>query len=216
MTSLLIGCITLLSSGSFDREVNPNYHLIIKAVDSGTPPQDTSVNVHVHILDKNDNAPKFTEDDYNFVVKENQPKGTMVGQVRASDVDNGTHAQLTYTIDSNANSGHFMITPTDGVITTAIRLDREDIPLYRITVRVSDSAAFPYGLYNTTTVSITVLDLNDNSPSFAQVLYAANISENSAEGASVAVVTASDPDRDANARLAYSLATNGSAVEPFR
>ncbi|EDO39464.1 predicted protein, partial [Nematostella vectensis] len=99
---------------------------------------------------------------------------------------------------------------------TAMALDRENVPYYRLTVRVTDSAAYPSQLFNTTTVHITVLDLNDNPPAFDKAVFNASIAENSESGASVTRVTASDRDRDANARLTYSLTYNASSPEYFR
>ena len=139
---------------------------MVKAEDAGTPVRASSTNVHVKIADTNDNVPEFSDADYNFVVTENLPGGTSVGRVQATDNDNGTNAELVYSIMSGENSDHFFIHPLQGILYTAVMLDRESVKDYRIKVKVSDSAAFPLDLSNVTTVYVTVLDQNDNSPRF--------------------------------------------------
>ena len=139
---------------------------MVKAEDAGTPVQASSTNVHVKIADTNDNVPEFSDAYYNFVVTENLPGGTSVGRVQATDNDNGTNAELVYSIMSGENSNDFFIHPLQGILYTAVMLDRESVNDYRIKVKVSDSAAFPLDLSNITTVYVTVLDQNDNSPRF--------------------------------------------------
>ena len=187
---------------------------MVKAEDAGKPPKASSSNVRVRISDSNDNSPGFNNADYTFYTTENEPIGTSVGKVQASDIDNGTHAQLVYSIMSGQNSGHFSINPVQGTIYTTVVLDRETVKEYRIKVKVSDSAAFPYDLSNITNVYITVLDQNDNNPSFSRPFYNASVLENSPSGTSVVTVTADDADSDANAELTYSI-THNSSVEYF-
>ena len=139
---------------------------MVKAEDAGTPVRASSTNVHVKIADTNDNVPEFSDADYNFVVTENLPGGTSVGRVQATDNDNGTNAELVYSIISGENSNHFFIHALQGILYTAVMLDRESVKEYRIKVKVSDSAAFPLDLSNITTVYVIVLDQNDNSPRF--------------------------------------------------
>lgn len=201
-------------AGSFDRETTPEYLLTVSVEDAGKPSLNSSTKVTVRISDSNDNSPEFNKADYTFFVLENQEIGTFVGEVQANDNDNGTHAQLVYSIESGDVSDHFSINPSQGTIYTAKVLDREDVREYRISVKASDSAVFPFDLSNVTNVYITVLDQNDNSPSFPQPFYNASVLENSQSGVSVTTVTAEDPDSDANAELTYSI-THESSVEYF-
>ena len=117
---------------------------MVKAEDAGTPVRASSTNVK--IADANDNVPEFSNADYNFVVTENLPGGTSVGRVQATDNDNGTNAELVYSIMSGENSNHFFIHPLPGILYTAVMLDRESVKDYGIKVKVSDSAAFPLDL----------------------------------------------------------------------
>ena len=187
---------------------------MVRAEDAGISSMASSTNVRVRISDSNDNTPAFSDADYTFHITENQPIATSVGTVQASDIDNGTHAQLVYSIVSGENSDDFSIHPVEGTLYTAVVLDREAVKEYRIKVKASDSAAFPNDLSNITNVYITVLDQNDNNPSFSLPFYNASVPENSPSGTSVTTVTADDADSDANAELTYSI-SHSSSVEYF-
>ncbi|KAK3732012.1 hypothetical protein QZH41_016882, partial [Actinostola sp. cb2023] len=206
----------LYSIGTFDREDLASYQLTIKAQDTGSPFKYSTTNVQVRIIDRNDNTPSFTDTDYSFVVTENQNIGLSIGVVKATDSDNGTHAQLVYSIEPTSHSNHFTINPLDGSMYTASSLDRESVAFYRLKVRVSDSAIYPHRLYNTTIVSISVLDMNDNPPEFSNIFDNASIAENSPSGTLVTRVTATDSDHDANARISYTLSHASVANDYFR
>ena len=72
----------------FDRERMFRYHFEVFAIDSGLyGPRSQSVQVTVHILDKNDNPPVFTE--YPYHIEISQPgNGDSVIQVHRDSVCN--------------------------------------------------------------------------------------------------------------------------------
>lgn len=125
-------------AGTFDREDIPSYQLTIKAQDTGSPSRYTTTNVQVRIIDRNDNTPSFSKADYSFAVTENQPVGILVGVVTATDIDNGTHAQLVYSIEPTFHSNHFSMNPLSGQIYTAAALDREAVGLYALKVCINN------------------------------------------------------------------------------
>lgn len=49
-------------------------------------------------------------------------------------------------------------------------------------------------MQNQVSVQITILDINDNSPTFSQDTYSGNISEDALEGTRVVGITAEDRD----------------------
>ena len=53
------------------------------------------------MLNVNDNMPVFGKSEYRFDVNENQPTGTLLGIVSASDGDGDT---LTYSLQDNSQS----------------------------------------------------------------------------------------------------------------
>lgn len=50
--------------------------------------------VNIEILDVNDNTPTFDLNNFQFMIYENQPIGTAIGNVSASDRDSGTNAEV--------------------------------------------------------------------------------------------------------------------------
>ncbi|XP_059186388.1 protocadherin Fat 4-like [Centropristis striata] len=145
-------------NSSLDRELWPLYNLTVTATDNGSPPATGTTNVIVTIDDVNDNAPKLTFTEAQ--VKENQPQGTTVARLNASDSDlppNG--GPFTYWLVNPSTGGAFSLTP-DGVLFTTRTIDREQISAYRVLVAVRD-AGIPM-LSSTTMIHIKIVDENDN------------------------------------------------------
>ncbi|KAF7235473.1 Protocadherin gamma-B1 [Varanus komodoensis] len=89
----------LLSDGPLDRERTPEYNITVTASDTGSPPLSTYKSILLQVSDVNDNAPAFERPSYSIYVPENNPSGTSVFRVSASDPDMGQNARIT--------SGHF-------------------------------------------------------------------------------------------------------------
>ncbi len=67
------------------------------ASESGSNPSLTgTATVNIEVLDVNDNTPMFDSDNFQFMIYENQPTGTVIGNVSASDRDSGTNAKVCY------------------------------------------------------------------------------------------------------------------------
>lgn len=151
----------ILVNSHLDRELWPVYNLTVAAIDNGSPPATGTTNVIVSVGDVNDNAPILTSTEAQ--VMENQPEGTIVTRLNASDSDlPPNQGPFTYWLLNQSPSGAFLLT-ADGVLLTTKSLDRETISAYRVLVVVED-AGFPMPLSSTTTFHIKVLDENDNPP----------------------------------------------------
>src|SRR5690554_2034997 len=107
-------------------------------------------------------APKFTQDKYEFDVEEEHEKNVLVGQVEATDEDT-EKSKLTYSIISSKavekSVNHFVIDPKTGEIRVkpGLILDYETHDhFYTLKVSVSDGA-----LFDTTTVLIELIDINE-------------------------------------------------------
>ncbi|KAL3875972.1 hypothetical protein ACJMK2_033866 [Sinanodonta woodiana] len=181
----------IITVGSLDREVTPTYGLTVTVRDTTTPlPLSATTTVSVILTDVNDNNPVFPSQ-YQFNVLENQPAGTSVGTVTATDADQpGTaNSELTYRLNQ-ANS-FFAINPSTGQITTLQALDYESQSQYIFGVLAVDHASDS----RTGTVSVTVFvtDVQDSVPLFTQQILTANVAEGNAN-AFVVVVSAVDAD----------------------
>jgi hypothetical protein len=129
-----------------------------------------SLKLVLNIADINDHNPLFLHDNYKFTVLENQPPGTLIGQITAFDSDQGLNGHVTYSIvNSNSNSmeknsllKHFSLDAETGVLTLKTALDYEDKQFFSLNIEARDSGVGSLPAY--TTVDVSVLDVNDNSP----------------------------------------------------
>lgn len=89
-----------------DRELSPFFNFTVRATDMGSPPMSSEVNVSLVLVDINDNSPRFNKSEYRAYVRENQPIGTPVFVVTATDRDVGSNARLSYGL----HGGNFRFT----------------------------------------------------------------------------------------------------------
>ena len=151
---------TITANQILDREkiVQIKFHVI--AVDNGKRPLSSTTAVTVNVMDVNDVTPTFTQEHYKFSISENKPKGTLVGTVLARDNDTTPNSQITYSMTSGSN--FFSIRPQNGQIYTKEVLNREERTQFVFDVMAVDSG-YPK-LHNRTTITVNVLDENDNIP----------------------------------------------------
>uniref|UniRef100_A0A8B9KUW1 Cadherin-10 n=1 Tax=Astyanax mexicanus TaxID=7994 RepID=A0A8B9KUW1_ASTMX len=209
----------LHATRSLDREEKPYYSLRAQAVNkkNGIPLEpETEFIVKLH--DINDNEPKFEKEVYMASVPERSHIGTSVIQVTAQDADDemfGMSAKLVYSI----SQGHpyFMVEANTGIIRTALGpsdMDREQREHYQVVIEAKDMAGQRGGLTGSTTVNITLTDVNDNPPQFSQSIYQFSIPEMTEAGAVVGRVQAVDADIGRNAEMLFTL-TSGDGLDMF-
>ncbi|XP_054703472.1 cadherin EGF LAG seven-pass G-type receptor 1 isoform X1 [Grus americana] len=214
------GAIDLINP--LDYETIREYTLRIKAQDGGRPPLiNSSGMVSVQVVDVNDNAPIFVSTPFQATVLENVPLGYSVLHIQAVDADAGENARLEYKLIEMApstggtpaagDSGFpFQINNSTGWITVAAELDRETVENYHFGVEARDHGV-PV-MTSSASVSITVLDVNDNNPTFTEKVYHLRLNEDAAVGSSVLTLTA--VDRDVNSVVTYQI-TSGNTRNRF-
>ncbi|XP_038648330.1 protocadherin Fat 4 isoform X2 [Scyliorhinus canicula] len=185
----------LSCAAPLDREEQPEYHLLVRAVDKGTPPLSSVARVTVTLLDINDNRPTFYPVQYFANVQENEPAGTYIGTVSAADPDLGSNGTVNYSITAG-DTLNFQIHRDTGIISTRRPLDREEKTAYQLQVIATDGGNLRS--QNPAIVTITVIDTQDNPPSFSQNSYSFVIFENIAIGSLVGTVSASSLDLNTN------------------
>lgn len=194
-----------------DRESQNHYELNVTATDHGKPAKSSWQTIHIQVEDINDNPPHFLHSLYEASVAENAPVGTFVVKVSATDKDVGTNGNLTYLIPEGIADGKFSVDPATGSVVTAGMVDRENKSSYIVTVYVKDGS-FP-AQYDTTTIVITVLDVNDHAPEFGESCYPLHVPENS-DLSVIHTVVATDMDSGANGEITYSI-TGGNSGNKF-
>uniref|UniRef100_A0A665X2J0 Cadherin-12 n=1 Tax=Echeneis naucrates TaxID=173247 RepID=A0A665X2J0_ECHNA len=189
---------------SLDREEKPYYTLRAQAVDINTNrPLEPESEFVIKVQDINDNEPKFLEGPYMASVPEMSPVGTYVTQVTATDADDPTYgnsARVVYSILHG--QPYFSVDPKTGVIKTALpNMDREVKEQYQVLIQAKDMGGQLGGLAGTTTVNITLSDVNDNPPRFSK----SEVPESSAVGSAVGRIKAHDLDIGRNAEVEYTI-----------
>lgn len=81
----------------------------------------------------------------------------------------------TLSVSESSSAGLQPPVVTTARVVTTETLDREDTALYRLTLNVQDSTASP--LTASVPLTVTVLDVNDNSPLFSQSSFSFTVSE---------------------------------------
>uniref|UniRef100_A0A671R1L4 Cadherin EGF LAG seven-pass G-type receptor 1-like n=1 Tax=Sinocyclocheilus anshuiensis TaxID=1608454 RepID=A0A671R1L4_9TELE len=198
----LTGAIDVINP--LDYEIIREYNLRIKAQDGGRPPLINGTGIVViQVVDVNDNAPMFVSTPFQATVLENVPIGYSVIHIQAIDSDSGENARLDYSLTDTTPGFPFTINNSTGWITVSAELDRETTEYYTFGVEARDNGV-PV-MSSSASVSITVLDVNDNIPAFTEKLYSLKINEDAVVGTSVLTVTALD--RDVNSVVTYQISS---------
>ena len=184
------GVITLVTQ--LDYESRSEHYCIITASDAGVPSLSSKTCVKFTVININDNKPIFNPAQYNITILESKPVGSFVVRTIASD--NDPNNVLIYTIQSGNTGNSFSINPLSGVITIQNPLDYENTKNYSLAISAVDNQT-PQEVSNPNAmVYITVLEVNDNKPTFLENKYEKTIPENTGVGTSILQVNASDND----------------------
>ncbi|KAI5739538.1 hypothetical protein M8J77_020494 [Diaphorina citri] len=185
------GQITL--AAPLDREHKSVYSLGVEAYTDSSPPLSAMCEVTVQILDVNDNSPVFSSDSYSIAFAENVPEGTPVLKVHAEDADEGSNAELRYTLQG-ASKDLFSIDPYTGWLSTQVPLDREQQASHSLVAVVTDNGS--PAMSARVPIHIDLIDYNDNPPGFSQNTYAAAVNEDALPGTVLLTLSISDADSD--------------------
>ncbi|XP_068963508.1 protocadherin beta-2-like [Petaurus breviceps papuanus] len=185
-----------------DREEQSEVTLTLTAVDGGVPPRSGTARVRVLIVDINDNAPVFTQSQYEARIPENSSIGSKVVTVSATDLDTGNYGEISYTFlyPSESIDKTFHLKEKLGELYLRETVDFESIQSYIINIQATDGG----GLSGECTVIIQVIDLNDNPPELTISSLTSPIPENSPETV-VAVFSVSDLDSGENGKMVCSI-----------
>lgn len=197
-----------------DYEDQASYTLAIIARDNGIPQKSDTTYVEIIILDANDNTPQFIRNMYHGTVLEDAPVQTSVLKISASDRDSGSNGWVSYTFQGgNDGDGDFNIEPYSGIIRTARKLDRENVPVYELKAFAVDNGVPP--LKAPVSIQVVVQDINDNAPVFEKDELYIDVEENRPVGSVVARISATDPDEGTNAQIIYQI-VEGNFPEVFK
>uniref|UniRef100_A0A8I3NXC3 Protocadherin gamma subfamily B, 5 n=1 Tax=Canis lupus familiaris TaxID=9615 RepID=A0A8I3NXC3_CANLF len=200
------GEITTLRT--LDFEETKEYSIVVEGRDGGGLAAQCTV--EINIQDENDNSPEVTFHSLAEMILENGPPGTLIALIKIHDQDSGENGEVNcrlegevpFQITSSSKNSYKLV--IDGT------LDREQTPEYNVTITATDRGKPP--LSSSISITLHIADVNDNAPVFQQASYEVHVAENNPPGASIAQVSASDPDLGPNGRVSYSIVA--SDLEP--
>lgn len=163
---------------------NVNYNVLFQ---QGANPHTATATIDVSVADFNDLSPKFTRH-FNALIPENTPIGTAILKITTTDGDIGPNAISEYRFIDQIDM--FAINHSTGVVTLTGVLDRENkATQYLLKVTASDGSH-----RQETSITIDILDINDNAPTFIESSYSFGVADGQAAGSNVGTVSAIDVD----------------------
>ena len=194
--------------GELDFERSQNYTFMVVAMDMGSPPMSSTATVCVEVVDVNDNSPEILNRRslQNFSLMENETLNSHVAFINATDADSGENSRLVYetqilnTYTNCTDQLPFTINE-NGYLILCRTLDYEIVTMYSFYIVVYDSGN-PV-LNDTVSVTVTILNVNDNEPVIESNATASIIEEQ--PNIFVIDVEASDPDAPEFPIISYQL-----------
>ncbi|XP_013406176.1 cadherin-related family member 1-like [Lingula anatina] len=134
--------------------------------------------------------PQFTAPSL-LVIKEDRPIGYVVGTLRATDSDRD---RLTFSVSASGYSFNLVQVSNnpgsaEANITLNSQLNYETVTQFDVGFTVSDGVNTL-----TRTVTVYIVNVNDNAPLFSTVRYIADVLESTPVGTKILRVEAMDPD----------------------
>ncbi|NWI16228.1 PCD15 protein, partial [Crypturellus soui] len=208
--NLTTAVLTLLKP--INRDLHQKFDLVIKAEQDNGHPLPAFANLHIEVLDENNQRPYFTRSTYEGFILESSPVGTTISQnlnltsplgivVLDNDVEETKDPQLQLFL--NDYTAFFTVTQT-GItryLTLLQPVDRETQQLYTFSMTASDGVQESAPV----TVNIVVIDANDNSPTFSNISYNVKIYTDMGPGDGVIKLTAVDADEGPNGHIVYEI-----------
>ena len=186
-----------------DFEESQVYTLHIQAIDSngGIDAMSSTVIVTVNVGNINEFVPRFTKSTYTDVILEDTAIGTSILTVSADDSDSGDDGLVVYSMPDHS---YFYLNSKSGEIRLKNALDYETIQKsFNFEVVATDSSTFPES--SSSTISISVTDVNDNSPYCKPSVYVVTLSEDTGTGTQIAKLNCNDTDSASSAELSYDI-----------
>lgn len=194
------------------REQYQHFDLVIKAEQDNGHPLPAFANLHIEVLDENNQAPYFQVATYHGFISESAPLGTTISSsanlstplaiiALDNDIEETKDPMVRISLD-NYNS-IFAVTPSGMAryLTLLRPVDHEEQPSYAFTMIASDGVQES----SPVTVNITVIDANDNTPTFPNVSYSVNVYTDMQPGDTVLQLTAVDADEGPNGLVSYKI-----------
>ncbi|XP_051869366.1 protocadherin-10-like isoform X18 [Pristis pectinata] len=185
-----------------DREKHSTHTLLLLAKDGGVPERSGTAQINIAVEDANDNTPVFSQSVYKIGMLENATQGTLVLQVNATDLDDGSNGEILYSFSSHTSARVreiFGLDSQTGEIKLNANLDYEENNAFDIIIQAKDRGSHATAVYSH--ILLTIVDVNDNAPEITLTSLSSPVPENSPPGTVVALISASDRDSGKNGQI---------------
>ncbi|EYC09200.1 hypothetical protein Y032_0061g3205 [Ancylostoma ceylanicum] len=177
---------------------------------AGSPGYESVAELRITVTNIDDNPPVLDKEGLHneVAIPENLPPLTVIARLGLTDADDLENSGEFSVEKSGFGSELYTASIVNGSLVVSVAenatLDREKMERQTVHLRVKDAA----GNQDSATLSIHLLDVNDNAPRFSQDQYAMQVVENWPAGIVVDRMRATDGDTGKNSRVIYSLATD--------
>ncbi|NWR53435.1 CDHR3 protein, partial [Regulus satrapa] len=211
LESTMSGRLVMTGTINLENPANPRvevYTLAVRVQDIARPNYsskypfyisfDNIIYIYIRIKPVNEFFPVFHNLSYEFSVSEITKVGSSIGRVRATDKDWPPNV-ITYSIVAGAGTRDytniFWISPTKGDVWILARLDYETTQKHIFTVQASDQEKS-----TTASVTVNVLEVNDEEPVCSPNFFSLQIPVNLSVGTNINGFRIECQDRDSDPR----------------
>ena len=184
------------------------YNVQVVAADMGSPPQSSTGTIIVDVAPPNSHAPVFSFTELAFIGENTSPALNFYTFV-VTDDDTGNEGEVAVMLLPGEYSSNFTLSTSGAIGETQVILtyngppfDRERISNFTLEFQADDQGNQLFRRSTTASLTVEVVDDNDNPPSFVGAPYTAMVSEGAAVGYVVATAVTVDPDQISS--IAYS------------
>eukprot|EP00106_Octopus_bimaculoides_P004060 XP_014771502.1 PREDICTED: protocadherin gamma-A4-like [Octopus bimaculoides] len=164
--------------------------------------------VKIIIVDINDHAPKFPENQFHLEFDENDGVGTKKSLPNSIDKDVSVqNSNIRYQLNKNIDGVFSLITSNlyGNIFTPEIvlekKLDRETKASHMLELVAKDGGSPPK--YDILEILIELTDVNDNRPIFSQKMYNVSVTNSHKTSSPILTLSATDMDSGQNAKISF-------------
>lgn len=203
-----------------DYEKDKTQTVTLHCQDNGNPPLPASASFNITILDKNDNAPLFSEAQYTENIREDLPVGDFILQVSATDFDSGKNGKVHFEIPDRYTYKNYFYFENLKNNAANLRLnkslDRDTMSSYVFPIYAVDEGEEGETVKTgSAMVNLHITDVNDEKPVFKTSPFTIVVLENLPADTPVGNVIATDNDLGINAQVEYRIHPDDRNKVPF-
>ncbi|KAK6747226.1 hypothetical protein RB195_000442 [Necator americanus] len=187
----------------------PNDRTFSLTFKAGLDGYESMAELRITVTNVNDSPPMLEKEGVQneLAIPENLPPSTIIARLQIKDKDDPLNLENYVAEKSGHGSELYTVSVINGSFVVAVAenatLDREQLERQTVHLTVKDGA----GNQDSATLSIRLLDVNDNAPRFSQDQYAMQVVDNWPPGIIVDRMRAIDADSGKNSHVIYSLST---------